>query len=303
MSELLKHLIETAKNPSLDVRTRIVQELVSGGDQVAMTITPLLHHNQANVRGIARLILKRIATPLAKQILATHPPVGMIFIPTGSFLMGSNYGKDDVRPMRNVWVSAYWIGKYPVTNSEYRQFVEITGHRAPPNWEETRRRVDWDHCPVTMVSWYDAFAYAQWIGGRLPTEAEWEKASRGIDGRWYPWGDKMDITRCSTLDHSASYSVSPVGAFSPSGDSPYGLADTVGNPAEWVSDWYMPDYYTVSPNRDPMGPTDGEYKVVRGGSSGTKCDQLHIFSCFERDFRRPGEMRPWIGFRVVYDAE
>lgn len=312
MNKSFEYHLKALKSPDPGTRAEAVSNLATAGDQIVQMIVPLLHDRYANVRGATRLALKRIATPLAQQTLTAHPPVDMIRIPAGYFLMGTDSDNPYcfARPMRKVWLSAFWIARYPVTNAEYRQFVEVTGHQAPPFWEQTLDWSNWGRYPVTMVSWYDAQAYAQWAGIRLPTEAEWEKAARGTDGRPYPWGDEMDLSRCLTWDDKTQHHTVPVDLFSPEGDSPYGVANTVGSPAEWLADWYQGNYYTVAPDRDPPGPSSVEHenKVVRGGSIALVTDGFspgypYIPSCFERESRWIGELRPWIGFRVACDAD
>ncbi len=301
MNKSVEYFLEMSKSLDPKVRTRAISDLAVLGDQAIQSIIPFLHDSYANVRGIARLVLKRIASPLAQQILALYPPTGMIYIPEGYFIMGSDDGWDDARPMREVWISVFWIAKYPVTNVEYRQFVEMTGHQAPPYWKQVTNHSNWEQHPVTMVSWDDARTYAEWAGVRLPTEAEWEKAARGTDGRKYPWGNEQDLKRVHRYDRQTRYCTAPVDFFSPEGDSPYGVANTVGSPGEWVADWY--DYYDMDSNRDPFGPSSvkHENKVIRGGIRGM--DGKPVVTCFDRDFRWRGELKPWVGFRVACDVE
>ena len=205
----------------------------------------------------------------------------MILIPAGEFIMGSvdEYdseqpihevyldGYDDENPVHRVYLDAYHIDRYPVTNAEYKKFVEATGHRKPSHWKGSDYPPDQASHPVVNVSWKDAVAYAQWAGKRLPTEAEWEKAARGTDGRRYPWGDEWDKSKCNVWE-SGIGGTTPVGKYSPVGDSPYGGADMAGNVWEWCNDWYNGGYYTISPARNPMGPPSGKTrtKVVRGGA-------------------------------------
>ncbi len=217
----------------------------------------------------------------------------MITIPAGEFLMGSADSHsqahscerpqrwhhldldacEDEKPQHGVYLDEYAIGKYPVTNAEYAVFVQDSGHRAPNHWEGGRPPRGKERHPVVNVSWHDAVAYCRWLrqktgqDWRLPTEAEWEKAARGTDGRIYPWGDDFDMMRCNTEEGGAG-DTTPVGAYSPHGDSPYGCADMAGNVWEWVADWYDEKYYTSAPARNPTGPSSGTFRVVRGGSWG-----------------------------------
>ncbi|MDA1143237.1 MAG: formylglycine-generating enzyme family protein, partial [Planctomycetota bacterium] len=152
------------------------------------------------------------------------------------------------------------IARHPVTNAQYRKFIEETGHREPRFWEDDR--FNQPNQPVVDVTWPDAQAYCKWAGLRLPTEAEWEKAARGKDGREYPWGpDLPDETRCnfdSNVDRPTE-----VGSY-PEGASPYGCQDMAGNVWEWCQDRYGD--YNESDTRNPAGPDDGSYRIVRGGS-------------------------------------
>lgn len=187
----------------------------------------------------------------------------MLFVSAGEFLMGSDDGREDERPRRTVNVDGFWIYKHEVTVGQYRKFCAATGKNMPdaPPW-------GWqDKQPIVNVCWFDAEAYCKWAGSRLPTEAEWEKAARGTDGRKYPWGDKWDAHRACTArltwgDHQGP---AEVGSY-PAGASPYGVLDMAGNVWEFCQDWYGEDYYKKSPARNPTGPTDGWHRVARGGS-------------------------------------
>lgn len=183
----------------------------------------------------------------------------MITIPVGTFTMGSNYGDTEEKPVHKVYLDAYDIGKYEVTVAQYRKFCEATGRQMPeaPSW-------DWkDTHPIVNVTWDDANEYCKWAGGRLPTEAEWERAARGTNARIYPWGNKWDANKCAN-GWLGLTSTKPVGSY-PAGASPYGCLDMAGNAWEYCSDWYGEDYYKMSPAKNPKGPLGGEYHVMRGG--------------------------------------
>ena len=172
-------------------------------------------------------------------------------------------------------------------------FVDVTGHRRPPHWTSgTYQLEDADH-PVTNVSWNDAIAYAEWVGQRLPTEAEWEKASRGTLGQTYPWGDAF---RKDNINSSNDYGGTTSIKEFPGGGSPYGVMDTVGNATEWCSDWYFDEYYKVSPVDNPTGPQGGQYRVLRGGFFGE--NKMGV-RCASRHYAPPSTMTDTTGFRCA----
>lgn len=208
----------------------------------------------------------------------------MVLVSKGPFIMGTNLGRADAqdKPQHTVNLSAYWIDKYPVTNAQYARFVAATAHRPPLNWKDGKIPQGELMRPVTMVSWFDASAYAKWAGKRLPTEAEWEKAARGTDGRRWPWGDEMEPQRLNTYYNVGS--ATNVDAY-PNGASPFGLMDMAGNVDEWTADDLKPYPGSNAPSslfqgkvaralsdKDQamkavdMVATQGKYKVLRGGS-------------------------------------
>ncbi len=200
-------------------------------------------------------------------------PVPMVTIPAGEFLMGSpdGQGRVDERPQRAVYLDAFGIDQVEVTNERYMAFVKATGHRTPPNPYGTGPLVSLtgiEHLPVVQTTWYDAKAYCTWAKKRLPTEAEWEKAARGTDGRLYPWGNEPPTAKRANFDREweDERTLHPVGSV-PGGDSPYGVKDMAGNAREWVADWYDADYYRDAPERNPQGPDKkGVVRSIRGGS-------------------------------------
>ena len=171
----------------------------------------------------------------------------MMLVPAGEFTMGSSENAHE-QPVHRVSLDAYYMDTYKVTIVQYAKFLEATSLEAPPDWNimnQPRHQMR----PVVMINWSDANTYCRWAGKRLPTEAEWEKAEGGTDGRRYP-RDNPFLVPLGTLEN---------------GKSPYGLYDMAGNGWEWVSDWYDNDYYKNSPSQNPKGPEHGDYKVVRGG--------------------------------------
>jgi formylglycine-generating enzyme len=246
--------------------------------------------------------LESIMESMAKVpewLAKTNPRDGaeLVWVPSGEFIMGSDEGERRERPMRRVTLDGYWIYKLPVTVGQYRLFCAATGrtlrHAPPWGWQE-------EH-PIVNVSWEYASAYAEWAGAGLPTEAEWEKAARGTDGRTFPWGDEWDRSKCCNSVDLRRGSVSFVGTFR-SGASPYGALDMAGNVWEWTADWYEETYYSFSPESNPTGPFFGKYRVLRGGSWGN--DLVHDFRTSTRVVCEPVVRGGSIGFRcVVRDPE
>jgi len=186
---------------------------------------------------------------------------GMVQIPAGPFLMGYDKRHPDEGPMHTQVIDhSYWMDKYEVTNAAYHAFVTATGHSSPDHWQDGAFPPGDDRLPVVYVTWYDAHDYCAWAGKRLPTEAEWEKAARGTDGRLFPYGDTFDAKKSNSPQSRIGH-LTPVGSF-PTGNSPYGLSDMAGNVWEWTDSWYQP-----YPDNSHASPNYGEqYKVVRGGS-------------------------------------
>jgi formylglycine-generating enzyme required for sulfatase activity len=254
------------------------------------------------VQGGAPVDLAAAVVDYQLLVLTLPPPPaevdlsGMVEVPAGTFIMGFDerqLNEEDraehlpETPQHTVYLDAYYIDRSPVTGAQYAEFLNALGqHRwacggadccadvieTPDTPLQSFHRIIYEgghyrviegreDYPIDTVSWYGAQAYCAWRGKRLPTEAEWEKAARGTDGRRYPWGDEWDPR---AEEDSIRYAY-PVGS-KPFLASPYGVMDLVGNTqGEWVSDWYAPDYYSVSPGRNPQGPDEGEYKVLRGG--------------------------------------
>jgi len=252
--------------------------------------------------------LPRTAVPTMVPVAVetqTRPQDGMVMVcvPAGEFLMGSaaraSGANANEKPQHTVYLDTFWIDRTEVTVAQFRAFVQSSGYQTSAEkqgwayaWVESAKEwqkvngADWQHPfgpgssaeedhPVVQVSWVDAMAYCEWAGGSLPTEAQWEKAARGTDGRTYPWGNVFDGTwlnycdaRCESgdrdFDDGYRYTA-PVGSY-PAGISPYGALDMAGNVWEWTADRYDEDYYADSPAQNPAGPESGQYRVLRGGS-------------------------------------
>jgi len=221
-----------------------------------------------------------------------------VYVPAGEFTMGSENGDSTETPVHTVYLDSYWLMETEVTNAQYDKFMEAGGYTATSYWSSdgwtwrTESNITQPRCwgdndyngpkqPVVCVSWYEAEAYANWLSSEtgldfgLPTEAQWEKAARGIDGQVYPWGNQWDGSRVNYCDKNCTYDwadkesndgyqyTAPVGSY-PTGASPYGTLDMAGNVWEWTADWYS--YYQNSSERNPTGPASGTDRVWRGGS-------------------------------------
>lgn len=214
-----------------------------------------------------------------------------VWVPPGQFMMGSNDGPDDEKPVHTVRITrGFWLGKCEVTNARYKVFCLATGRSFPSGSTQGAEH------PVAEVIWEDAEAYCQQYGLPLPTEAEWEYAARGAAGRTYPWGNEWDKAKCCNAENKGvGGQTHPVGSFS-SGTSWCGALDLAGNVWEWCADSYAGDYYRQSPARDPLGAASVGLRVLRGGSWGS--DDIHCRSgCRENAF--PSVRIVGGGFRCV----
>jgi serine/threonine-protein kinase len=229
------------------------------------------------------------------QVLSVIPPEGMVFIPGGVFRMGSPSAEDPAKPYEvpahEVIVSPFFIDKYEVTNAAYAAFVKATGHPAPPDWKNGTYPVGKANYPVGNVSWEDARAYAAWAGKRLPTEAEWEFAARGTEGRRYPWGNEFNRWLLNSAETNVGHT-EPVGSF-PAGATPEGVFDLAGNVAEWTASDDAP--YPGSA-RKPVPGT----KIVRGGGFSLPGKYA---AATKRTQVPPDTRDPALGFRCARDVE
>jgi len=285
---------------------------------------------------------------LAVEQGTPEPDAPMVLIPAGEFEMGTDaseiqelvqwakqwYPKatavrfGDEIPRHTVYLDAFYMDVYEVTNAQYREFVKAMGHREPKGyavvdgklqvgfepWKDSR--FNSPQQPVVCVSWEDAVAYCEWAGKRLPTEAEWEKAARdGLVGKKYPWGDEEpDGTRCNFADKNTDFDwsdknvddgyqyIAPVGSFASNG---YGLYDMAGNVWEWVADWYDSGYYANSPGQNPKGPNSGSshvlpLRVLRGGS--WLRDPYFLRAADRNHYCEPWNSISCVGFRCAQDV-
>jgi len=223
----------------------------------------------------------------------------MVTIPAGTFVRGTVNGGFDEQPQRTIFLDTFSIDRYEVTNHHYQQFVLATGHRKPglpSRYAKSGGRMRGTNQPVVYVSWDDATEYCRWNGKRLPTEAEWEKAMRGSDGRLWPWGnnEQANGANWARVQDGSEVSAS-VGSFQ-NDKSPYGVMDGAGNVIEWVADWYQETYYKDSPERNPPSPEHGTYRVLRGGGYTTTGGDIRITS---RSKMMPDFRDETIGFRCA----
>lgn len=236
---------------------------------------------------------------------ATEAPVDeeMVLIPAGIFLRGTDAGGLDEGPPREIFLDAFQIDRYEVTNSQYGQFAAATGHRKagpPSRYAKNVSKMRGLNQPAIYVSWDDAVAYCQWKSRRLPTEAEWEKAMRGADGRLWPWGNTEQPDGANWARVNDGFEASaPAGSFK-ADMSPYGVMDGAGNVMEWVQDWYAEGYYKESPDRNPPSPEYGVYRTMRGGAYTTTGGDLRLTS---RSKMVPDFRDETIGFRCAMSVE
>jgi formylglycine-generating enzyme len=227
----------------------------------------------------------------------TEPEV--VHIPEGWFLMGSETGQDNERPVHRVWIDAFELAVCQVTNADYGRFMAATSHRKPLHWDDP----DFSHPqqPVVASSWFEAAAYCAWISRvtgrryRLPTEAEWERAARGgLEQKLYPWGDEPPE---SLTDYASRWKTGP----EPVGHAErnaYGLCDIGANVHEWCLDFFSAEYYAVSPERNPQGPPQGKRRASRGGSWR---HYTKVSRCAGRSSIPPEFQYADYGFRVARD--
>lgn len=238
---------------------------------LAVAIAPALAEKR-EVQGPDKEVPSSVTGQTGKEIVSKDG-APMVLVPSGVFKMGSDeYGGNDENPAHRVFLDAYYIDKYEVTIGRYERYMKATGAEQPEWWEDALI-IGNKNLPVIGVNWNDAFMYCRWAGKRIPTEAEWEKAAGGLDGRMHPWGNEAPSPKRANYGHEMVMDtnryvmLTPVGHFE-NGKSPYGVYDMAGNVQEWVADWFDHEYYKKSPDRNPTGPSEDNDggKVVRGGS-------------------------------------
>jgi formylglycine-generating enzyme required for sulfatase activity len=245
------------------------------------------------------------ASALSVGATQVSPKDGMVqmYVPAGEFLMGSmdpdSNASSDEKPQHTVYLDAFWIDQTEVTNAQYAKCVQAGQCLAPIQASSDTRNsyygnAQYANYPVVYVSWDDAKNYCAWAGRRLPTEADWEKAARGTDGRFFPWGNQAPNTTLVNFNENVG-DTTEVGKY-PAGASPYGALDMAGNVSQWVSDWYGENYYQNSPERNPTGPGSGSYRVLRGGGFYASASDSRSSL---RNNVPPGSMGFNIGFRCL----
>jgi formylglycine-generating enzyme required for sulfatase activity len=248
-------------------------------------------------------VVPPLSNQLSKEWKSSNDDVVSVLVPSGAFVMGSNNDDDDEKPERRVMVDSFYMDKFEVTTARYAQFLKATHRNPPSNWGEATP-TDRDR-PVVGVDFHDAVAFCEWAGKRLPTEAEWEKAARGSDGRRFPWGNSTPsraLANFGPATWKGYITLSEVGAFS-EGQSIYGIFDLAGNVYEWVSDWYDERFYKNAPTKNPVGPKDpplGGYKVYRGGSWHQGPEKLRSS---DRGYNYLGNRLSYVGFRCAKSAQ
>jgi formylglycine-generating enzyme required for sulfatase activity len=241
--------------------------------------------------------------PAVKEIMAKDG-APMVLVPAGEFWMGLSEGEglDDEQPRHKVFLDAYYIDKYEITTERYAKFLSFTQWEKPLNWDKVKFP---DHAnrPVVGVTWSDADAYCRISGRRLPTEAEWERAARGENERKFPWGDTRPKPSVALFGQMTQFTydlLKPIGSY-PNGEGPNGTFDQAGNVAEWVQDWYDGEYYREGPERNPQGPTTGQYKMIRGGSWSDM--PVYLMSASRTSKLPPETRNAFIGFRCAQSAK
>ncbi len=288
-AEEQKRLVEEAKKKA--------EEAKKAAEQAAQSAPPS-EAPKSGSEPIVEATLRPFQAPKAKD------PAALITIPAGEFVMGSKAGdgQPDESPQRAVYLDAYTIDKYEVTVEQYAAYLKKSGAEPPDFWERVNQKEDGNR-PVVGVDWLDSKDFCEYYGKQLPTEAQWEKAARGTDGRKYPWGSDdpgpLFANFASGVSFSYSKSLAAVGSYE-SGKSPYGVYDMVGNVWEWVLDNYDKAYYQVATAKNPAGPASADYKVIRGGSWSKR---PAVARSAGRMYVAPSTRSNSLGFRCVGEAK
>jgi formylglycine-generating enzyme required for sulfatase activity len=294
------------------IPTKNVNQVVM---EMNSTITAQVNASQQAVLKITATTVALTAhapTPTITSTATPEPSVGsskpspidgmiLAYVPSGLFLMGSgdtfSEAEPQEKPQHKVYLDGFWIDLTEVTQGMYKQCIASGGCTDVVHDLETNSNFvnsEYDDHPVIFVSWFQAKTYCEKVGRRLPTEAEWEKAARGSDGRLFPWGNTPPNGNQALFDFAIN-GTRPIGRYT-TGASPYGILDLVGNVREWVSDFYSATYYAKSPERNPQGPEKGESRVLKGASWK---DAVHFTHAATRFSQTPGTSADNIGFRCA----
>jgi formylglycine-generating enzyme required for sulfatase activity len=269
-------------------------------------------------RGLRTLRGNQVVTDAGLHPVALASGVEMILVPGGPFIMGSDELSDDLnadlkldldddseldlhsdeKPMRTVTLSAYRLSKTPITVAQFQAYVQANNVKF--DWEARKPSWGWQYDnPMVCVTWDEARAYCKWAGGDLPTEAQWERAARGTDGRKFPWGNEWDGNRCvhSDTEFGDRRNTVSVDRHNQTYTTDLGHTDMAGNVWEWCRDWWSSDGYRNLPDQDPVGVTDGDVRVLRGGCWFVN-DPI-FFRCASRVFSDPSSADVWYGFRIA----
>jgi len=309
------HVVKLGANRMEDMRSKAAYDLEDERKHIRAAGEDITLHEQHEMQKKAAdtYLLSEVQALLTPEIWQDID--ALIKIPKGEFIMGTNSDRSDAQdqPEHKVFLESYYIDKYPVTNAQYARFVAKTKYRPPLDWKDGRIPDNKILHPVTMVSWYDAKAFCQSEGKRLPTEAEWEKAARGADGNRWPWGNSMDSQRLNTYYNIGS--TTAVTRYT-TGKSPYGVFDMAGNVSEWTASDFGPYEGSTAPTAlfkakalvantpedkamkvgELVELEDRVFKVRRGGS--WKSDPFST-STYHRNYSMPHYASDFFGFRCV----
>ena len=310
------HVVELGANRMADMRAKATYDLAEEKSRIRAAGEDIVRHerHEGGRAVMEEYTVAEVDALLAREVWQDLET--MVEIPAGVFMMGSDRHQTggQNRPMHSVVLPDYRIDKYPATNAQYARFVAAAKYRPPLDWAAGKIPPGAELFPVTMVSWYDASNYCQWVGKRLPTEAEWEKAARGEDGRRWPWGNSIEVSNLNT--YYSVGSATDVTTY-PQGQSPYGVMDMAGNVFEWIEDDFAPYEGSDAPPEMFRGKVaraetpadramkvvdlvgvDAKYKVLRGGS--WKSDPFST-TTYNRNFSWPHYASDFFGFRCAAD--
>ncbi len=311
----------SSKKTPVAIRAAIVAALAGGLFVIIGSIlTPVVQHWLDLSVATPTPIAQPMTTPSASLTVKPTQTLGigssmisgkdgmkLLYVPAGNFLMGSTsadpLAQSDEIPQHTVYLDAFWIDQTDVTNAMYAKCVSAGACNQPTDLSSSTHssyygNPEFDNYPVIYVDWNIADTYCKWAGRQLPTEAQWEKAARGTDGRTYPWGNTAPDNTLLNYNQSVG-NTTQVGKY-PNGASPYGALDMAGNVWQWVADWYSDTYYGNSPASNPLGPDSGQNRALRGGSW---YDNSDIVRSAYRLLYNPSSSNYYIGFRCALSAQ